>query len=230
MTENAEPDPATPQGPTRNHSEHAREGFTPSVSAGTGNPAARGSRYQNCTGTPQTSTTRDFEEATPKIGGILALRSENVTKKVNYDIFCEKLYIYVMNELKDGNVIVQVVKNPETNIIDGFEKNNKPKELSVAASTSTVDKEIHKEEIEEYVKDLKQIKANLKKLYGLICGNCTKDVYTVLKADTDFEGKLKVFDYKWLLNKVKTIVSGLDTKVNLHVSLPDVIFTFILLK
>ena len=48
----------------------------------------------------QSSTSRDFEGATPKIGGILALRSENITKKVNYDVFCEKLATYVMNELK----------------------------------------------------------------------------------------------------------------------------------
>ena len=52
----------------------------------------------------------------------------------------------------------------------------------------------------------------------------------MLKADTCYEGKLKVFDYKWLLDKVKTVVSGLDTKVNLRVFLHDVMFDFILLK
>ena len=33
------------------------------------------------------NTPRDFDGVTPKIGGILALRSENMTKKVNYDIW-----------------------------------------------------------------------------------------------------------------------------------------------
>ena len=41
----------------------------------------------------------------------------------------------------------------------------------------------------------------------------------MLKADTNSEEKSRVFDYKWLLKKVKSIVSGLDTKVNLRVSL-----------
>ena len=29
----------------------------------------------------------------------------------------------------------------------------------------------------------------------------------MLKADADFESKLKVFDYKWLLYKAKTVVT-----------------------
>ena len=46
----------------------------------------------------------------PKIGGILALRSENMTNKVNYDIFCEKLGVYIMNEFKGGENVVEVTK------------------------------------------------------------------------------------------------------------------------
>ena len=80
------------------------------------------------------------------------------------------------------------------------------------------------------MKDLKQIKAYLKKMYSLIYGNCTESVQTMLKEDTEYEGKSKIFDYKWLLDKVKTVVSGLDTKVNLRVFLHDVMFDFILLK
>ena len=68
-----------------------------------------------------------------------------------------------MNKLKDSDAIVQVVTNPEVDIPGGFERDNKPKELSAEASTSNVDKEIHKEKVTEYVKDLKQIRANLKK-------------------------------------------------------------------
>ena len=63
------------------------------------------------------STPKDFEGATPKIGGILALRSENMTNKVNYDIFCEKLGIYIMNDFKGGENVVEVTKNQETDII-----------------------------------------------------------------------------------------------------------------
>ena len=41
--------------------------------------------------TSLSTTPRDFEGATPKIGGMLALRSENGNKKVNYDNFCKKV-------------------------------------------------------------------------------------------------------------------------------------------
>ena len=65
-----------------------------------GNVTQRASRSTNRNGTVQSSTNRDYEGATPKLGAILALRSENVTKKVNYDRFLEKLEIYITNELK----------------------------------------------------------------------------------------------------------------------------------
>ena len=85
---------------------------------------------------------------------------EDVTKKINYDSFCEKLGIYVMNELKDGDAVVEVTRNPKADIISEFEKNNKPE--AIDSTASDVDKEIHKEEIKEYVKDRKLIKSNLR--------------------------------------------------------------------
>ena len=90
------------------------------------------------------STPRDFEDAIPNIGGILVLRSENVIKKVNYDKFCEKIHTYIMNELKNGDTIVEITKNHSLDVIGDFENNNKPVELTDAEKKSTVDVEIHK--------------------------------------------------------------------------------------
>ena len=59
---------------------------------------------------------------------------------------------------------------------------------------------------------------------------CSESVRAVIRADSDFETKSKIFDYKWLFDKVKTIVSGLDTKVNLCVSLHDVVLNYIILN
>ena len=53
-----------------------------------------------------------------------------MTHKVNYDVFCKKLKIYIMNEFKGGENVVEVTKNPSIDIISSFEKNNKPKELT----------------------------------------------------------------------------------------------------
>ena len=80
---------------------------------------------------------------------------------------------------------------------------------------SEVDKDMRKEKIKECVKDLKTIQRNLKKIYTLVYRNC---VQTVIKANEEFEEKLKVFDHEWLFTKVKTTLSGLDTKVKLCVS------------
>ena len=76
------------------------------------------------------NTPKDFEGVTPKIGGILALRSENMTMKVNFDVFCEKLGVYVMNEFKGGENVVEVTKRQTIDIISSFEKESKPVELT----------------------------------------------------------------------------------------------------
>ena len=176
------------------------------------------------------STPKDFKGATPKIGGILDLRNENMTHKVNYDIFFEKLGIYIMNDFKGGENVVEITKNQDTDIISSFQTMNKPVELTEDERLSTIDVEIKKEEIKEYVKDLKLIKTNLKKIYNLMYGNCTDSVRTMLKTDEDYESKSLIFDHRWLFKKVRMIISGLDTKVNLRVSLHEAILNFMLMK
>lgn len=81
------------------------------------NGTPRSARPSNRTPAVQSSTNRDFEGATPKLGAVLALRSENIHKKVNYDRFLEKLAIYVVNELKNGDSLVEVIKTPNEDTI-----------------------------------------------------------------------------------------------------------------
>ena len=50
----------------------------------------------------------------------MALRSENMTKKVNYDQFCEKLSIFVMNVFKNSDCVVEVTRKPSPNLIENF--------------------------------------------------------------------------------------------------------------
>ena len=52
----------------------------------------------------------------------------------------------------------------------------------------------------------------------------------MLKVDEEYEETSKVFDYVWILEKVKMVVSGLDTKINLRVSLHDAIFNYVSIK
>ena len=92
----------------------------------------------------QSSTPRDFAGATPKIGGILALRSENMTSKVTYDKFCEKLKVYIMNDFKGVENVVEVMKNSLVDIVSSFEANNTPIHLTKEEKESDIDVEIKK--------------------------------------------------------------------------------------
>ena len=56
-------------------------------------------------------TTKDFAGDTPKMGGILGLRSENVTERITYNLFCKKLGTYTMTELKNGDDIFRSLRN-----------------------------------------------------------------------------------------------------------------------
>ena len=52
----------------------------------------------------------------------------------------------------------------------------------------------------------------------------------MLKADEECEENSGGFIYAWILEKVKMIVSGLDTKAKLRVSLNDVISSHMMIK
>ena len=135
-----------------------------------------------------------------------------------------------MNELTSSEAVLEVTKNHDADVIAIYKRKHKPSELTAEEKKSTVDFEIHKEEIKDYVKELKILKSNLKKIYSLVYRNCTDSVQTMLKADEEYEEKSKDFDHAWLFKKIKIIVSGLDTKVNLRVSLHDTMTNFFLLK
>ena len=65
------------------------------------------------------TTSRDFEAATPGIGGDLVLRSVNNVEKVTYDVFCEKLGIYTMKDFKNSEHIIEVTKDPKEDVLIG---------------------------------------------------------------------------------------------------------------
>ena len=79
--------------------------------------ASRGDGRPNASGS---STQRDFEGSTPEIGGVLGLRSENVSKKINYDKFCKKINTYIMKEFRGGEYVVGITKDPTADIVNFF--------------------------------------------------------------------------------------------------------------
>ena len=77
--------------------------------------------------------------------------------------------------MRMGNFF-QVIKDPSIDAIQEFKTNKKPEEGTEDEKKSIIDMEIKKEEIKDYLKDLKKIKSNLKKLYSSNYGNCTEGV------------------------------------------------------
>ena len=52
------------------------------------------------------------------------------------------------------------------------------------------------------------------KLYGVVIGQCSDAVLSVLGNDIEYITKDEECDVIWLLRKLKTITSGLDSKSN----------------
>jgi len=122
------------------------------------------------------------------------MRSENLQKKVTFVTFCEKTHIYVMKELKNGESIVYILTDSNADILKNFEDANKPSVLAKEEKKSFVDQDIYREEVKIYVKDLKVVKSNLKKVYSLVYGNCTDSVRTIIKTDDEYKKRSKSFD------------------------------------
>ena len=68
-------------------------------------------RINNCRVNIIGTTGKDFKGDTPKIGEVLGLHSENATKKINYDLFYEKMGTCIMTEFKNGDAVFPVTNN-----------------------------------------------------------------------------------------------------------------------
>ena len=52
----------------------------------------------------------------------------------------------------------------------------------------------------------------------------------MLKANKEFTIQSKAFNHAWIIEKVKTIILGLDTKINKIVTMHSAIMSFMLMK
>ena len=124
---------ATPEQPGNNEVTPQNNRNTPSTtgsSSGTETSRPRSSRRDTRPNSVSTSTQRDFKGATPDIGGVLALRSKNVAVKTSYDKFCEKLETYLMKQLKGGEHVIEILMNPNLDILSTYKNANKPADLT----------------------------------------------------------------------------------------------------
>ena len=91
-------------------------------------------------------------------------------------------------------------------------------------------KAIMQQRIKLFVNREAELHKNMLKMYGLIKGQCSHSLSAVLKQESDFETKNAKHDVLWLLDKLKSLTSGLDSKSNKHCNLFDALFAFITMK
>ena len=81
---------------------------------------------------------KTYEGDTPEIGAVLALQNENVDKKANFSVFCERIGTYIMKEYKNGEDVVAVTKDITVDIVDMFKKKKKPENLTAEEKNLTL--------------------------------------------------------------------------------------------
>jgi hypothetical protein len=72
-----------------------------------------------------------------------------------------------------------------------------------------------------------QLTDNMDKLYGMVSGQCSHALISILENDAEFPEKDEQCDVVWLLKKLKEITSGLDVKSNKRSNLHDALVAFV---
>ena len=172
---------------------------------------------------------KGWEGEEPKMGSVLGLRGEWLEKKVSFEVFLEKTTDYILRELTNPRDIVGAIrdlKDPNTD----FRKNNLPKDLTTKQKGSDVEVAIQAQRIKMYTIREADMNNNMDKVYGLVKGQCSTSLRTVIKQDPDFVDKDEQHDILWLLKKLKEVTSGLDTKSNKRSNLHEAILVFFTMK
>ena len=138
------------------------------------------------------------------IGCLLALRSERFDKKVQFQVFMEKMGNYVISNLKDGGDI-QCVFHELKDPTEKFLLTHKPVKLpqDELGGVDEVDKGIYKEEVKQFVQRKINLQRNIKKSYGLVLGQCSSGLKQYIKGLETYSVNSKIFDTIWLLKELK---------------------------
>ena len=125
---------------------------------------------------------RTWQGEKPEIDGVLGLRTEWLDKKMSYSTFMEKMVEYVLREFKNANDVLSLVRD-EVDPMVNFETNNLPKDLSDEDKKSEVKVAVQQQRIKLYVNREMELGNNVRKIYGLVKGQCSHSLKTMLKQD-----------------------------------------------
>eukprot|EP00957_Ditylum_brightwellii_P061043 4633654-Ditylum_brightwellii.AAC.1 len=107
--------------------------------------------------------------------------------------------------------------------IDKLQQTNITKPSAPEADAPKLDKDIYKEEVQEYVKEKKAIKRVNKQAYALVWGQCLQPTREKLKIVMDFDTIANKENAIDLLKAIKSTVFKFDNKCNIYVAMGNVI-------
>ena len=143
-----------------------------------------------------------------------------------FDVFRRDLTNYIERQFTEPGDVVDIVKHMEYLMTD-FDTNNRPVDQDAKTlADDPIAKAIQDEEVKFYLERKNILRTNINKVWGLVIGQCTNTVRTMLENHTDFRAKDKANYVLWLLKAIKTITSGLYMKCNKRSVYHDALLQF----
>ena len=151
-----------------------------------------------------TTNFQTYQGECEDIGYILGLQSEKFNKKVQFQVFLEKLGTYIVSNLKDGGDI-QPLYTTLSDPNENFASKHKPikPESNETGELDEVDPEIYRKEVKQFVQRKINMRRNLEKAYGLIWGQCSAGLQAYIKDLSYYETGSSKFDALWLIREIK---------------------------
>ena len=155
----------------------------------------------------QVSNPRSYEGSNSDIGAVIGLKHEQFDKKVPFQVFMDKLSTFSISNLKEGGDLTpffQELKDPIPEF-NSLYKPSPPTTLdeveedenagndddSIDSAELALERDIYKEEVKAFVARRNLLKRNMRKLFGLIWGQCSSALQAKVKGISCYTGMTK---------------------------------------
>ena len=153
---------------------------------------------------------KDFKGKDETIGVLGLPIEKNLKFGLSYEDFQESLMQYAEANFNKGNDLKPLIKF----LIDPIQRIGAAPALPVGAAANPELLQIWKERLSKYNKRIETIEDNQVKLYGIILGQCTESLKSEIKGEDEYEEKEMDSDALWLMETIKKISAGINTKKN----------------
>ena len=134
----------------------------------------------------QLTNPKNYEGSIPEVGGIIALKYEKFDKKLQFQVFMDKVSNYTLSNFKDGGDLTPLFKK-QKNSTKSFDKKIISSPLTEEQKKDDLERDICKEKIKLFVTRDCNLTRNMEKVYGLIWGQCGAALHAKIKGLSDYE-------------------------------------------